>query len=105
VPSPFRVTDPTLDVLETLLSAGDDEVHGWAIMKMTKRTGPTVYQILERLSQAQWIDSRWEDQGPAANRPRRRFYRLTAHGAMAVRSLLAERRPVRPSQSTKPSLG
>ena len=91
--APFRVTPPLLDVLEVLLDAGEQERHGWAIMKASKRTGPTVYQVLERLAAAKWVQARWEEQHPELGRPRRRFYRLTPPGVASARALLAERRP------------
>lgn len=92
----MRVTNPLLDVVEVLLDArrgGEDELHGWAIMKAVKRTGPTVYGVLDRLENAGWISGRWERQSAEENRPRRRFYRLTPTGVTASRSLLAQRRP------------
>jgi len=92
---PVRVTGPLLDVVEILLRAlGDDvELHGWAIMKTTRRSGPTVYGVLDRLEDAGWITGRWEDHHPEPSKPRRRFYRLTPTGATAARGLLADRRP------------
>lgn len=92
---PVRVTGPLLDVLEVFLQAtGDDaEVHGWAILKETKRTGPTVYGVLDRLEDAGWVIGRWETQNPHANKPRRRLYRLTPDGISAARALLKSRRP------------
>lgn len=96
MPTPFRVTHPLLDVLEVFLHAlgnGERELHGWAIMKATKRSGPTVYGVLDRLESAAWIQGRWEDQPPEANKPRRRLYRLTPTGTVGARDLLAERRP------------
>jgi PadR family transcriptional regulator, regulatory protein PadR len=108
---PFRVTDPLLDVLEILLDA-DADLHGWAIMKQTQRSGPTIYQVLERLRKARWVDCWWEDQegGLASepdrvagagdrgniardreNVPRRRYYRLSDEGAARAPVLLAER--------------
>ena len=92
---PVRVTGPLLDVLEVFLQAlsKDQELHGWAILKATKRAGPTVYGVLDRLEDAGWIIGRWEDQPPNANTPRRRLYRLTPNGAVAARDLLADRRP------------
>jgi PadR family transcriptional regulator, regulatory protein PadR len=92
---PIRVTGPLLDVMEALLRAFDDnaELHGWAILKATKRAGPTVYGVLDRLEDAGWITGRWEAQHPQANKPRRRLYRLTPNGVAAARRLLAERRP------------
>jgi PadR family transcriptional regulator PadR len=92
---PTRVTGPLLDVLEVFLQAltDDQELHGWAILKATKRAGPTVYGVLDRLEDAGWVTGRWEDQPPNANTPRRRLYQLTPTGAVAARDLLAARRP------------
>jgi PadR family transcriptional regulator, regulatory protein PadR len=90
---PVRITQPFLDVLEVLLAADGYESHGWAIMKATTRAGPTVYKILERLTAANWVTTRWEDLDPSANRPRRRLYRLTPHGTRQAAAVLDERRP------------
>ncbi len=92
---PSRVTGPLLDVVEVFLQAFHDDVqlHGWAITKATKRSGPTVYGCLDRLENAGWITGQWEDQPPESNRPRRRLYRLTPTGVTAARDLLATRRP------------
>ena len=87
------MTQPLLDVLEALLAAEDFELHGWAIMKATRRSGPTIYKILERLASSEWVDCRWEVLRAEESRPRRRFYRLTPLGATEARSLLASRRP------------
>jgi len=88
-----RVTQPTLDVLEALLGAEDFELHGWAIIKNTKRAGPTVYKILERLSGGGMLTERWEEVERKPGVPRRRFYKLTPTGIAHARQLLAERRP------------
>ncbi|HET8684025.1 MAG TPA: helix-turn-helix transcriptional regulator [Micromonosporaceae bacterium] len=88
-----RVTQPTLDVLEALLSAEGLELHGWAITKATQRTGPTVYKILERLTVGGLVTARWESEHPEPGKPRRRFYRLTPTGAERARGLLAQHRP------------
>lgn len=92
---PIRVTGPLLDVMEVFLQAfhEDAQLHGWAITKATKRSGPTVYGVLDRLENAAWITGQWEDQHPESNKPRRRLYRLTPTGVTAARDLLAARRP------------
>lgn len=93
---PVRVTNPLLDVLEVLLRAFDSDsgdLHGWAIMKATKRSGPTVYGVLDRLEDSGWISGRWEDENPEPGKPRRRLYSLTPTGAIGVREILRERRP------------
>lgn len=90
-----RVTAPLLDVLEVLLDVHrqDAEVHGWQLMRTTRRAGPTVYRVLDRLEDSAWVTARWEQANPDPSRPRRRFYRLSPTGLAAARALLAERRP------------
>jgi PadR family transcriptional regulator, regulatory protein PadR len=94
VKGPIRVTDPLLDVVEIFLQAFNDDVqlYGWAIAKAAKRSGPSVYGVLDRLEGAAWISSQWEGQYPESNKPRRRLYRLTPTGVAAARDLLATRR-------------
>jgi PadR family transcriptional regulator PadR len=99
---PVRVTEPLLDVLEVLLEARDHELYGWAITKATKRSSPTVYKILERLTDYGMVDARWEDHHPDVNKPRRRFYRLTGHGAQTATQLLQERRADRRAAAGRP---
>jgi PadR family transcriptional regulator PadR len=95
VTGPIRITGPLLDVVEVFLQAfhEDAQLHGWAITKTTKRSGPTVYGVLDRLEDLGWIIGRWEEQDPESNKPRRRLYRLTPTGVSAARDLLATRRP------------
>lgn len=96
IQSPLRVTGPLLDVLDVLFSAYQDcaeNLHGWPIMKATKRSGPTVYGVLDRLEDMGWISGQWEAQDPDSNKPRRRIYRLTPTGAEGAEELLRLRRP------------
>ncbi|WP_103563923.1 PadR family transcriptional regulator [Actinomadura rubteroloni] len=99
-----RVTGPLLDVLEALVEVyrQDGEVHGWDLMKTTRRAGPTVYRVLDRLEDAGWVAARWEDAAPDPSRPRRRFYRLNPDGLAAARTLLAERRPAALDRTSRP---
>jgi PadR family transcriptional regulator PadR len=89
-----RITEPTLDVLEVLLVAHRDgrDVHGWEIKKATRRSGPTVYGVIDRLEDARLIEGHWEHQDSADKGPRRRYYRLTGAGAETATKLIAERR-------------
>ena len=100
---PARTTQPLLDVSARLLRADakGEDLHGWQIMKDTKRSGPTVYGVLDRLEDLRWITSYWETLQPDENRPRRRLYRLTAEGRSEVREMLAERRPEALSRLTE----
>lgn len=72
-------------------------------MKQTKRSGPTVYRVLDRLEDDGWVTAEWEDLPSDATRPRRRLYQLTGEGVPAARALLAERRPA--ALKPRPALG
>lgn len=102
---PDRVTPPLLDVLDAFLQADGFELYGWAIIKTTGRSGPTVYKILERLTEMGWVSARWDDQPAEPNRPRRRYYTLTGDAAIPARRLLTERRPARTATPGRPALG
>jgi PadR family transcriptional regulator, regulatory protein PadR len=102
MPGPLRVTNSLLDVLVVLLRAreADVDVHGWAIMKATRRSGPTIYGVLDRLEDCDWIAGVWEEQEPDSNKPRRRLYRLTPSGATEAAALVSARKPAALSQKT-----
>lgn len=89
-----RITEPTLDVFEVLLQAHREgrDVHGWEIKKATRRSGPTVYGVIDRLEDARLIEGHWEHQDSSDTGPRRRYYRLTGAGVATASKLLAERR-------------
>ncbi|HTM03390.1 MAG TPA: helix-turn-helix transcriptional regulator [Vicinamibacterales bacterium] len=88
-----------------LRRTGADEFHGYLIAKEIKEHAEsrlltaygTLYRALGRLEQMGLLASRWEDAQAAAddNRPRRRFYSLTAAGeeaaAQAVRAAAEKR--------------
>jgi PadR family transcriptional regulator PadR len=105
MPDPVRITEPLLDVLESLVIAlrEDSELHGWAIMKGVNRAGPTVYGVLDRLEDAGWITGRMEERNPHPGRPPRRFYRLTPDGIARAEQILADRRPARSGRAVRPS--
>lgn len=93
-----RITNPLLDVLEVLVNEATDNdrpVHGWAIMHVIGRSGPTVYGVLDRLEDAGWIVGEWEQKNPQPGKPPRRLYRLTGEGVASARELLAARRPAK----------
>jgi len=101
-----RVTAPTLDVLDALLSS-DGPVWGLLVIKATGRQAGTVYPILERLERQGWIRSSWDDDADRSG-PRRRLYEFTADGVEAARSLVAERQTdaaeaARPSRRARPN--
>ena len=102
-----RKPDTLLPLEISILAAGIDlqrrgvpEFHGFAVAKEIKEREEarlltahgTLYKALERLEQAGLLESHWEDPliAAAANRPRRRLYRVTVAGERALAQTQAE---------------
>ena len=83
---PERVTQPLLDVVQALWEA-HEPLHGHKIKKLTKRSGPTVYNNLDRLSEIGWITGTWQT-NPEPGLPARQAYRFTPDGLAAAEALL-----------------
>jgi len=83
-----RITAATVDVLDALLAHPD---HCWGLLaiKRSGRPAGTVYPVLDRLEQAGWVESHWEDSNDRSG-PRRRYYRLTGEGAPQAVSTVSE---------------
>jgi PadR family transcriptional regulator PadR len=86
---PFRITDATVDVLQVLLSDGQD-LYGLKIAKMIGRPTGSVAPILMRLEGCGWVTSEWEADSDRGG-PRRRFYRLHPDCLAEARELVATR--------------
>jgi PadR family transcriptional regulator, regulatory protein PadR len=85
-----RMTIPTQLVLEALVADPDRELYGVEIGELATLRSGTVHPILARLEGVGWLSSRWEDiDSQVEGRPPRRYYRLTADGALAARAALA----------------
>jgi PadR family transcriptional regulator, regulatory protein PadR len=100
----IRMTKATRDLLSVLLDAhcDDSPIYGWEIKKRTRRSGPTVYGVLDRLEDDGLVVGEWEQQAEDSAGPRRRFYTLTSDGvglAMAVLGRLAVEPPSEPPAS------
>jgi PadR family transcriptional regulator PadR len=88
----LRMTMQTQAVLRAFLTAPESEIYGLEIAAHTGLLPGTTYPILVRLERADWVTSRWETIDPHdEQRPRRRYYKLTPHGAELARQELARR--------------
>src|SRR4051794_37086982 len=86
----LRITVPVAKVLAAVLGDPHGDHYGLELIKATGLPSGTLYPILLRLERAGWVQSRWEDIDPVqARRPARRFYQLTADGAVRARASLA----------------
>src|SRR5690349_13378553 len=86
----LRMTVQTLSVLQALLRDPGRELYGLELSEETGLLPGTAYPILLRLENEGWVTSRWEDIDPhAEKRPPRRYYRLTAGGAVQASAAIA----------------
>lgn len=85
----FRITAKVAEVLGVFLEDPTMERYGFELTKATNQPSGTLYPILLRLERAGWLETHWEEVGEKADRPPRRYYRMTAEGVEAARSHLA----------------
>ncbi|MCP2329122.1 DNA-binding PadR family transcriptional regulator [Hamadaea flava] len=85
-----RLTVPVARVLAALIADPEGDHYGLELMREAGLPSGTLYPILTRLTEAGWLEKRWEDVDPvAAGRPARAYYRLTRDGLAAARQDLA----------------
>ncbi|MFG2311772.1 PadR family transcriptional regulator [Streptomyces sp. NPDC048566] len=95
---PLRMTLQTVMVLRALMSNPTHEFYGRELADATGLMPGTTHPILVRLEHEGWVVSRKEDIDPRQEkRPARRYYRLTAGGAMAASEAIRKSR--RPSDA------
>ena len=90
-------------ILRVNLASGG-ELHGFEMAKRIQEIDDahrltahgTLYKALARLEEAGLLESRWEDPQVAADdgRPRRRLYRITGAGEVALSRLDASNEPM-----------
>lgn len=82
-----------ISILNELGSDPTVQMHGYDLLKRTRLKSGTLYPALARLENFGWLESEWENiDASAEGRPRRKLYRLTAHGAREARLALDELR-------------
>jgi PadR family transcriptional regulator, regulatory protein PadR len=85
-----RMSLQTQQVLRVLLDDPLGEHYGLEIAKAAGLASGSLYPTLARLEREGWVSSDWEQVSQReAGRPRRRYYRLTADGAVWARQELA----------------
>jgi DNA-binding PadR family transcriptional regulator len=95
------IEESVLSVAAALSASGDGEFHGFDMAKRLQDVDDarsltahgTLYKALSRMEKAGLLESRWEDPQKAADdgRPRRRLYRITGAGEVALSRLTASR--------------
>jgi PadR family transcriptional regulator, regulatory protein PadR len=96
---PIRLSSQTRMLLSALLERASQWRYGYDLSRETDLKAGTLYPILMRLSDAGWLEKRWEEPS-APGRPPRHMYRLTQDGRAGARAA-AKDAPVHP-RSTRP---
>lgn len=87
----IRLSGPTLKVLKLMLEKPREGRSGAEISRALGIGSGTLYPLLARLENADWMRSEWEQVDPSeVGRPRKRFYKLTGQGQTRARKALAE---------------
>ncbi|HEX8083367.1 MAG TPA: helix-turn-helix transcriptional regulator [Solirubrobacteraceae bacterium] len=94
---PERITRQLLAVLAVFLDDPSREWYGLEVLEQARLKSGTLYPILHRLVDDGWLIRTRETRSELGGTGRR-LYRLTAQGEEAARSLLAERRALKPTR-------
>jgi PadR family transcriptional regulator PadR len=80
------MTASTLEVALVLLDDADQNHYGYDLSKRTHLRSGVLYPILQRMFDQGWLDDGWESPAPA-DRPARRYYKVTERGVQELASL------------------
>ena len=93
----------TKNVLSALLEQGSRGAHGYEIMHRVGIKSGTLYPILIRLADQQFVEAEWQE-SRVPGRPPRQVYRLTASGLELARRYSREPEVgIDPSTGTAPA--
>ncbi|PZS07023.1 MAG: PadR family transcriptional regulator [Acidimicrobiales bacterium] len=86
----LRLTTTVAAVLAVFLEDPQAPHYGFDLTRATGQPSGTMYPILLRLERAGWLEAHWEEIDEAvAERPARRYYRLTPDGLATACSQVA----------------
>jgi PadR family transcriptional regulator len=101
MPKPVSLSYGSAAILHAI---ADGRQFGFDIMNATGLTSGSVYPALDRLEAAGFVRSKWEADVVAhgEGRPARRYFTLTAPGALALRAALEKYKALRPLAGFSP---
>jgi PadR family transcriptional regulator, regulatory protein PadR len=85
----IRLSTQTRSILSAFLERASQWRYGYDLSRDTDLKAGTLYPILMRLSDAGWLEARWEEPN-SPGRPPRHMYRLTQDGRSWARSATKE---------------
>ena|SRR5882724_12812505 len=97
-----RMTLQVQRVVEAMLREPAERFYGLQLCGLTGLPSGSIYPILARLEDCEWVESKWEDVAEVdEGRPRRRYYRLTSDGADYARAAMQAIRSARLSAARR----
>jgi len=78
-----RASPQTSAVLDALSKNAGSWHYGYDLSKVTGLKSGTLYPILQRLNDAGWLETKWEE-ATEPGRPPRHLYRMTRTGRIAA---------------------
>jgi len=93
----IRLSSQTRAILSAFLERASQWRYGYDLSRDTDLKAGTLYPILMRLSDAGWLEARWEEPS-SPGRPPRHMYRLTQDGRAGARAATKDE----PARSTRP---
>jgi len=81
----IRLSSQTRALLSAFLERASQWRYGYDLSRETDLKAGTLYPILMRLSDAGWLEARWEEPS-SPGRPPRHMYRLTQDGRAGARA-------------------
>src|ERR1700687_5967494 len=84
----IRLSTQTRSILSAFLEHASQWRYGYDLSRETDLKAGTLYPILMRLSDARWLEARWEEPS-SPRRPPRHMYRLTQDGRPWARTATA----------------
>jgi PadR family transcriptional regulator PadR len=86
-----QLSNQTLRLASAMLEDPEVPSYGLELSKSASLKTGTIYPALARMERMGWVESCWETERPEdLGRPRRRLYRLTGAGEIALRDAIEE---------------
>lgn len=86
----MRITRTVVLVAAALMEQPHERQWGYDLSQRAGVSSNALYQVVARFHERGWLADGWEKVDPAAKRPPRRYYTITANGMARLGALLAD---------------
>lgn len=86
----MRRTAAAVQVAKALLADQAGGHYGWELSRAAGVQPATMYRVLSRMLEVEWLVDGWEDPASTGGRPPRRYYRATVLGLAHLHELAGD---------------